>query len=115
MPPAFDLARRYAEALAALRAIHDFDAWLGEHWQARCSMPADPPAAETPVGAGQVIAWYESAEMVTGFLPGEEGCFQVLRDERLPDLPLGEAFTPEYGRDVLISAAMRDDLGQPGS
>jgi hypothetical protein len=95
MPPAFTLARRYAEALAALRAIHDFDAWLGEHWQA--------------------IAWYESAEMVTGYLPGEEGCFQVRRDERLPDLPIAETFTPEYGRDVVIRAAMRDDFGQPGS
>jgi hypothetical protein len=53
--------------------------------------------------------------MVTGYLPGEEGCFQVRRDERLPDLPIAETFTPEYGRDVVIRAAMRDDFGQPGS
>lgn len=113
MPAAFDLARRYAEALTALRAVHDFDAWLGKHWQAHCSAPAGPPTAETPVGSGQVIAWYESAGVVSGFLPGEDGCFQVPRGERLPEIAVGETFTPAYGRDVLISAAMRDDPGQP--
>jgi hypothetical protein len=114
MPPALDLARCYAQALAALRAIHDFDAWLGAHWQERCPPPSTPPTAHTQLGADGAITWHESADRVVGYLPDEDGCFQFARDVPLPDFPLtGDRLDAPYGTDVVISAEMQDELQPP--
>ena len=115
MPPAIDLARRYAEALAALRAIHVFDAWLGRHWHEHCPRPDDAPASSTPVGAEEPIVWHEGEDVVVGFLPGEDGCFRIPRDAPLPDFPhAGNGLPVTFGQDVVIRAAMRDELQPPG-
>ena len=114
MPAASDLARHYAQALATLRAIHDFDAWLGAHWHDRCPPPSTPPAARTHVGAAGAIAWHEASDQVFGYLPGSDGCFQIARDLPLPDFPLsGESSLLTFGTDVVISAAMQDELPPP--
>jgi hypothetical protein len=114
MPSALTMARRYAQALAALRAIHDFDAWLGEHWHERCPPPACPPSALTPLGADRSIAWHDVGEHVFGYLPGEDGCFQLRRDAPLPAFPLaGEDPAPLFGHDILISAMMQDESQAP--
>jgi hypothetical protein len=111
MPPAYHLARRYGQALAALRAIHAFDAWLGEQWQDRCPPPGVPPVAHTALGAGGEIAWYEVAESVLGYLPGHDGCFRIARDAALPDFPLLDDSLPiPPGTDVVISASMQEEL-----
>ena len=116
MPPANDLARRYAEALAALRAIHVFDAWLGHHWHEQCPPPDNAPTSRTPVGAEGAIAWHESEDVVVGFLPGEHGCFRIPRDAPLPDFPqAGHGVAIAFEQDVVIRAAMRDELQPPGS
>lgn len=114
MPPAIDLARRYAQAVAALRAIHAFDAWLGEHWQERCPPPATPPVARTTVGERDEITWHESAESVLGYLPRHEGCFRIARDAPLPDIPLfPDAPLVMPDTDVVISASMQDEMQPP--
>jgi hypothetical protein len=111
MPAASDLALRYAQALAALRAIHDFDAWLGAHWHDWCPPPTTPPTAHTHVGAAGAITWHETADRVVGYLPGSDGCFQIARDLPLPDILLpGESSSLAFGTDVVISAAMQDEL-----
>jgi hypothetical protein len=116
MPLAIDLARRYADALAALRAVHDFDAWLGDHWHERCPPPAAAPDAKTPLGAGRAIAWHEAADSVVGYLPGQEGCFRIARNVPLPDFSVvGNSPTAPFGTDVVISAAMQEELLPPGS
>jgi hypothetical protein len=113
MPRALDLARRYAEALAALRAVHDFDSWLGEHWHERCPPPVAPPAAQTSLGRSGTISWYEAADTVVGYLPESDGCFRVARESVMPD------FTPfadpagTFDRDILISAEMRAEQSSP--
>ena len=116
MPPATDLARRYAEALSALRAIHVFDNWLGDHWCDRCPPPEDEPTSRTPLGAAGAITWHERGDTIVGFIPGDEGCFRIPRDAAMPDFPAvaGELPIP-YGQDVVISAAMRESLQPPGN
>lgn len=115
MPAARDLARRYAEALAALRAVHDFDAWLGEHWHDQCPRPASPPDAQTALGAAGAITWHEVADGTIGYLPGNDGCFRVARESAMPDFPVADERQPAfYGSDILISAAMQDEGPFPG-
>ena len=116
MPPAIELARRYAEALAALRAVHDFDEWIGQYWHERCPAPASAAASRDAVGAEDTIVWHEGQETVFGYLPGRDGCFCVSRDVALPDFPFaaGNSVLP-FGQDVVISAAMRAELQPPGS
>ena len=84
-----ELARRYAEALAALRAVHDFDEWIGQYWQERCPAPESAASRDT-VGAKDTIVWHEGEETVFGYLPGRDGCFCVPRDVPLPDFPFAE-------------------------
>ena len=88
MPPAIELARRYAEALAALRAVHDFDEWIGHFWQEACPAPPSAPRRATRWTPEDTIVWHEGEETVFGYLPGREGCFCVPRDVALPDFPL---------------------------
>ena len=116
MPPAIELARRYAEALATLRAVHDFDEWIGQYWQERCPAPASAAASRDAVGAEDTIVWHEGQETVFGYLPGSDGCFCIPRDVALPDFPFaaGNAVLP-FGQDIVISAAMREELQPPGS
>jgi hypothetical protein len=110
MPPAIDLARRYAEALTALRAVHDFDDWLGQFWDDRCPPAASAPTSLTALGANGTIAWHESGDVVVGYLPDMDGCFRIPRGALMPDFPAsGSAWSLPYGQDVIISAAMRDE------
>jgi hypothetical protein len=114
MPAARDLARRYAEALAALRAVHDFDSWLGEHWHDRCPRPDAPPDAQTALGAAGAIAWHEGAETIFGYLPGNEGCFRIARASPLPEfLPSEDTLPARFGTDTVISAAMQGEGPSP--
>jgi hypothetical protein len=116
MPPAIELARRYAEALAALRAVHDFDEWIGQYWQECCPAPASAAASRDMVGGEETIVWHEGEETVFGYLPGRDGCFCVPRDVDVPDFSLtAENATLPFGQDIVISAAMRDELQPPGS
>ncbi len=116
MPPAIELARRYAEALTALRAVHDFDEWIGQYWQERCPAPASAAASRDAVSADDTIVWHEGEETVFGYLPERDGCFCVPRDVALPDFPITvENPTLPFGQDIVISAAMRDELQPPGS
>jgi hypothetical protein len=115
MPPAIDLARRYAEALAALRAVHDFDDWLGQFWEERCTVPEGGPAARTPLGVEGAIAWYDCGETIAGYVPRQDGCFRVPRSAALPVFPfVADELVAPTGQDVVISAAMRDELHPPG-
>jgi hypothetical protein len=110
MPPAIDLARRYAEALAALRAVHRFDEWLGRHWHDRCSAATTPAASHTSLGASGTIAWHEDEESVVGYLPGEAGCFRISRAAMMPDFSQPGSDLPlVIDQDVLINATMRDE------
>lgn len=116
MPPAIELARRYAEALEALRAVHDFDDWIGQFWHERCPAPESAAASRNALGTEDVIVWHEGEDTVFGYLPGDDGCFCVPTDVALPDI----SFAPDraaipYGQDILISAAMREELQPPGS
>lgn len=114
MPQAFDLAHRYAQALAALRAIHDFDAWLGAYWREECPAPASVAAARTPLGAAGAIAWHEEGGRIVGYLPGDSGCFDIPRDASPPPFAFGADISPPYsGRDIVISASMREELPSP--
>lgn len=116
MPPAIDLARRYAEALSALRAVHDFDDWIGQFWREQCPAPEGASAYRTMLGTEKAIVWHEGEDTVYGYLPGYDGCFCVPTAEALPDFPFaaGQLEIP-YGQDIVISAAMRDQLHPPGS
>jgi hypothetical protein len=116
MPPALELARRYAEALAALRAVHDFDEWIGQYWQERCPAPASAAASRDTVGAEETIVWHEGEETVFGYLPERDGCFCVPREIALPEFPITvDSPALAIGQDIVISAAMRDELQPPGS
>lgn len=116
MPPAIDLARCYAEALEALRAVHDFDDWIGQYWHEQCPAPDSAAASRTLLGAEDAIVWHEGHDTVFGYLPGYAGCFVVPRDVVLPRFPFA-AHNPAipYGQDIVISAAMREELQPPGS
>src|SRR5262245_22533413 len=111
MPPAIDIARHYAAALAALRAVHDFDDWLGRHWCPHCPAPQFGRASMTPLGDAGAIAWVEQDDTVLGDLPGETGCFCIPRNLSLPEFPLprGVLDVP-YGQDVVIRAAIRNEM-----
>ena len=116
MPSAIELARRYAEALVTLRAVHDFDDWIGHHWQERCPAPASAAASRDTVGTEDAIVWHEGEESVFGYLPGHDGCFCVPRDLALPSFPFAAGdLTLPFGQDIVISAARRDELQPPGS
>jgi hypothetical protein len=115
MPPATDLARRYADALGALRAIHAFDAWLGSHWHERCDVPCAEPVSRTPLGVPGSITWYEHNDVVIGVLPGQEGCFRIPRAAAMPEFPLADGLPPSLEQDVVISASMREEIDLPGS
>ena len=116
MPLAIDLARRYAEALSALRAVHDFDDWIGQFWQEHCPAPKGAGAYRTLLGTEKAILWYEGEDTVYGYLPGYEGCFCVPTDKSMPDFPFAadQAEIP-FGQDIVVSAAMREQLQPPGS
>lgn len=116
MPLAIDLARRYAEALSALRAVHDFDDWIGQFWHEPCPASRGAGAYRTMLGPEDAIVWHEGEETVYGYLPGYDGCFCVPTSETLPDFPFA-AGQPElsFGQDVVISADMREELQPPGS
>ncbi|MGH2613725.1 MAG: hypothetical protein ACRDJC_00660 [Thermomicrobiales bacterium] len=116
MPPAIDVARRFAEAVATLRAIHDFDDWIGQYWVERCGSPESAAAAHSTAGAEEMIVWHEGEETVFGFLPGYEGCFCIPRAVALPDFPFAsQGPLRGFGQDIVISAAMREDIQPPGS
>lgn len=115
MPPAIDLARRFAEAITALRAIHDFDDWIGQFWRQQCPAPQEVALAGADRGADDALVWHEGDGTIYGFLPDRDGCFCVPREAALPDF----AFTagpsaPPYGQDIVISAAMREEIHPPG-
>lgn len=116
MPPAIDLARRYAEALSALRAVHDFDDWIGRFWHERCPDSKGAGTYRTFVGSEEAIVWHEAEDTVYGYLPGDDGCFCVPSEETLPDFPfIARDVDVPYGQDILISAEMRDQLQPTGS
>lgn len=116
MPPATDLARRFAEAITALRAIHDFDAWIGQYWRDHCPAMETAAFAGAARGADDAIVWHEGETTIFGFLPDRDGCFCVPRETALPDFPFSAGRSPApYGQDLLISAAMREEIQSPGS
>lgn len=111
MPSAHDLARRYHDALQALRAVHAFDTWLGAHWRDHCPAPPSTHAATTDVGGDRQITWHDGKESVFGYLPGETGCFCIAREALMPDFPLAPLPAPTVvGTDVVIRAEMQDAL-----
>ena len=116
MPPAIDLARRFADAVSALRAVHDFDDWIGQFWCERCPVPGGTGAFRTLLGTENDIVWHEGDETVYGYLPGRDGCFCVPADESLPDFPFA-AIQPDisFGQDIVVSATMREQMQPPGS
>ena len=114
MPHAIDLARRFADAVAALRAIHDFDDWIGQFWCERCPAPRGAGAYKTLLGREDTIVWHEGDETVYGYLPGLDGCFCVPTDESLPDFPFAASQTDiAFGQDIVVSATMRDQIHPP--
>jgi hypothetical protein len=116
MPAAIDVARRFAEAVAALRALHDFDAWIGQYWQERCPVPGHADSRHGAIGDEDVIVWHECEETVFGYLPGRAGCFCIPRDVALPDFPFAaKEPVAAYGKDILIGAAIRVELQAPGN
>ena len=116
MPLAIELARRYAEALVVLRAVHDFDEWIGQYWQERCPAPVSAAAARNAVGDEDAIVWDEGLETVFGFLPGHDGCFCIPRDIALPNFSFAAGSpVPPFGQDIVISAGMREELQPPGT
>jgi hypothetical protein len=118
MPSAVALARRYSDALAALRAIHAFDAWLGSYWRERCLVLHSQPVSYTPVGVSGSITWYECGGDVFGLLPGQDGCFQIPHAAAMPDFPFSLErplpFELKPNQDVVIRATMRDELDLSG-
>ena len=116
MPPAIELARCYAEAMSVLRAVHDFDEWIGQYWQERWPAPASAAASRDAVGDEDAIVWHEGLETVFGYLPGRDGCFCIPRDLALPDFAFATGHSVlSFGQDIVISAAMREELQPPGS
>ena len=116
MPSAIDVARRFAEAITTLRALHDFDAWIGQFWSEGCSAAQSAASTDRPAGADDAIVWHETADTILGFLPGRDGCFSIPRDVTLPEFSFAAGRSPfPYGEDIVISAAMRDELQSPGS
>ena len=116
MPPATDLARRFAEAITALRAIHDFDDWIGQYWSDRCPAPESSLIANHQRGADDAIIWHEGETTIYGLLPGRDGCFCVPRDAALPDFAFAAGRTPaRFEQDILISAAMREEHHTPSA
>ena len=116
MPPAIDLARRFAEAIIALRAIKEFDSWVGQFWRSPCPFPEKAALARADRGAGDAIVWHDGETTIYGFLPDMDGCFCVPLDAALPDFAFaaGRAAVP-YGQDIVISAAMREEVHPPGN
>ena len=114
MPPAIDLARRYADAVAALRAIHDFDDWIGQFWCEHCPAPRGTGADKTLRGREDALVWQEGEETVYGYLPGRDGCFRVPADESIPDFAFA-ASQPDicFGQDIVVSATMREHMQPP--
>jgi hypothetical protein len=116
MPPAIELARRYAEAISALRAVHDFDDWIGQFWREQCPAPASAAASRDALGTQDAIVWHESEDTVFGYLPGDDGCFCVPYDDTLPDFPFAaDAPARPYGQDIVISAAMQEQIQPQGN
>jgi hypothetical protein len=116
MPPAIDLARRFAEAITALRAIHDFDDWIGQYWRHPCPAPERVALARADRGGSNAIVWHEGGATIFGFLPDQDGCFCVPRDTDLPDFAFDTgSFAAPYRQDIVISAAMREEIQPPGS
>ncbi len=114
MVSALELARRYANALDMLRAIHAFDAWLGEHWHDQCPAPATDPIATTKVGAAGAIAWHEEEDGVVGIVPELPGCFRVHYDALLPAFPPLRDVPGEFrDQDVVINASMQGEPQHP--
>ena len=116
MPPAIDLARRFAEAITVLRAIHDFDTWIGQFWCDHCPAPERAALARADRGASDAVVWHEGEATIFGFLPDRDGCFCVPREAALPEFAFtaGRAAAP-FGQDIVISAAMREEIHPPGS
>lgn len=116
MPPATDLARRFAEAIVALRAIHEFDAWVGQYWRSPCPVPEQASLAREDRGASDAIVWHDGETTIHGFLPDMDGCFCVPLEAALPEFPFSAGrSTMPYGQDIVISAAMREESHPPGS
>lgn len=116
MPPAIDVARRFAEAVATLRALHDFDDWIGQYWRAECSAPKNAASTRAPLEAEDAIIWHEAEDTIFGYLPGYDGCFCIPRDVALPDFPFSAGRQSlSYDQDIVISAAMREEIQPPGS
>ena len=115
MPPVLELARRYSEALAALRAVHAFDDWLGEHWHDQCPPRPAAASARSPVGIWGDVTWHESGDDVIGYLPDQEGCFRVSIAAKMPDFWPGNPNidAPRVDEDIVISAAMPSDHPPP--
>jgi hypothetical protein len=116
MPPATAIARRFAEAIIALRAIHEFDAWVGQYWRSPCPVPEKAALARADRGTSDAIVWHEGETTIFGFLPGRDGCFCVPLEAALPEFAFATGRpTASYGQDVVISAAMREEFHSPGS
>lgn len=115
MPPTSELARRYSEALAALRAVHTFDDWLGRHWHDRCPPPPATSSARSPVGVKGDVTWHESGDDVIGYLPDQEGCFRISIAASLPEFWPATMIdvTPRVDEDIVISAAMPGEYPPP--
>ncbi|MBA2596928.1 MAG: hypothetical protein M3Q50_11595 [Chloroflexota bacterium] len=115
MPPALDVARRFAEAIATLRALHDFDDWIGQFWIEGCSAQRRAASSARPAGGDDSIVWHETGNTIFGYLPGRDGCFAIPRDMPLPDFSFtaGKSSIP-YGEDIVISAAMGEELQTSG-
>lgn len=118
MPPATLLARRFSEAIIALRAIKEFDSWVGQFWRSPCPFPERAALARADRGATDAIIWHDGETTIYGFLPDPDmdGCFCVPLDAALPEFHFtaGRSLMP-YGQDVVISAAMREEIQPPGS
>ncbi len=116
MPPAIDVAHRFAEAVTTLRALHDFDAWIGQFWIEGCSAAQSAASSGLSSGVDDAIIWYETADTVFGFLPGRDGCFSLPRDLPLPEFAFAAGISSvPYEEDIVISAAMSDELQSPRS
>ena len=116
MPPVIDVARRFAEAITALRAIHDFDTWIGQFWCDHCPVSERAALARDDCGASDAIVWHEDEATIFGFLPDRDGCFCLPRETALPEFAFTAGRTATlYGQDIVISAAMREESHPPGS
>lgn len=115
MPPVIDVARRFAEAVEVLRAVHDFDDWIGQFWFEPCFAPVAARVAHATFADSDSIVWDEVDGTVFGFLPGRDGCFCIPRDVPIPTFPFGLIGPSRgLGQDIVISAEMREELQTPG-